>query len=118
MGLAGDLIAFEQLWHLAASQAACRQHLLAPVAPRHVQPAGSCGVRHVAGEFAGEAPAQVILGQQDFIYTFEQLGLMLPYPQQFGGGKARHHQVASDLPRLRHRLFQRQTLCGASAVVP
>lgn len=63
----GDVAAFEQRWHRIPTEIAGGEHLVAPVAPGDVQPHRAGGVRHIAGELAGHAQAQIILGQQHFI---------------------------------------------------
>ena len=62
--IAGNLVALEQRRHLRLRQPAGLQQGIAPAAIRHVQPKRARRIGHIAGEVAGQTPAQIIFRQQ------------------------------------------------------
>jgi len=116
--LSGNLVAFEQRGHLTAAQPAGIKQIIIPVSSGDIHPQRARRIGHVAGEIAGQAPAQVILWQQHFVDLPENIRLVLLHPLQLRGGKAGHHQVAGDAASVRHLLLQLPALRGAASIVP
>jgi len=79
----------------------------------HKVPAAS----DVAGVVAGEAQAQVVLGQQHLGHRVEDRGLVLAHPGQLGRGEAGHGEVAGDRMEVRQR-FHPAALRVAASVIP
>ena len=113
-----DLAPFDQPGHLRFIEPAGRQHDRAPAPGRHVQPQRAGGVGHLADGFAAEPQAQPVLGQQHTPDLGKAVWFMLAQPDQLGRGEAGHGQVARDLARLRHALFQRLAGLFGATVVP
>ncbi len=103
---------------MVAGEMAGVEHRLAPVAFSDVEPHSACRIGHIAGVLAGHPQTQIIFWQQHLRHLAKNLGLVALDPQQFGCGKARHHQVAGDLPGCRHAFFQQGALFTAAAVIP
>ena len=116
--MASHFAAFIKARHGIAGEAGCRQHVVRPVTPGYIQPQCACAVGHVAGLVAGQAQADIILGQQHGFDLREDVRLMVPQPLQLGRGKPRHCDIASNLPRLRHGGFNLGAFGKAAAIVP
>ena len=107
-----------QTRHVRTGQIAGRQHRIRPLAPRHIEPARSGGIGHVADPLAREAQTHVVLRQQHMRGTAEHLRLVPRHPEQFRRGEPRHHDVAGDGARRRLASLELEAFFGRTPVVP
>ena len=96
------------------------QYLVRPLPPGHVQQVHAGGVGYLGGKLAGEAVANVILGQQDMTAGLVDLRQMLPHPQDLPGGKARQGGVRGDGDEFlrAHSLGDLTALLAGAAIAP
>ena len=71
----------------------CIHHLKRPAAVDDIEDRSAGSVRNFGGEFAGEAEAHVVLGQEHPAYPLEILRLMVAHPQQLGKREAGQDRV-------------------------
>ena len=96
------------------------QYLVGPLPPGHVQQVHAGGVGYLGGKLAGEAVANVILGQQDMTAGLVDLWQMLPHPQDLPSGKARQGGVRGDGDEFlrAHSLGDLTALLAGAAIAP
>ena len=66
-------------------------------AVRHIQHQRAGSIRHVDGPLAGEAEADVVLGQHDCAHALPVLRLVLAHPQQFCQSEIGERRIAGEL---------------------
>ncbi len=81
---------------LTARNAASRENGIGPVACATVEKQASGGIAHVSGKRPGHLEPYIVLGQEQMRRLAQDLGLVLPQPDQFRRGKARHGNDARD----------------------
>ena len=114
------LVAFEELGHLRFRDAAEVQHFLAPALMLHVQQQHAGGIGIITGMNTGEDIVYIIFWQHDLGNLAEVFRLLIPNPEDLGGGEAgkgnigrpgRQGLLADDIVQIIH-------LTGGTAVVP
>ena len=110
--------ALDEARHVGAGEAGRLEQVVGPVAGGDVEPEGAGGVGHLRDVVAGQAEADVVLGQQHGVDAGEDLGLVLAEPGDLRGGEAGHGDVAGDLARAREGGFDLGAFGHGAAVVP